>query len=84
MRCTDRTPPQTIPFANYRYGIVMELITKLVLSFTGFVVAISLIEAVVLSRRKNAATPFAWYEVWISLFDLAARKESVLFGGVRR
>ena len=52
----------------------MEFLTKLVLGFTGFVVAVSLIEAVVLSRRKNPATPFAWYEVWISLLDLAVRR----------
>ena len=52
----------------------MEFVTKVVLCFTGFVVAVSLIEAVVLSRRKNSATPFAWYEMGISLFDLAVRR----------
>jgi sterol desaturase/sphingolipid hydroxylase (fatty acid hydroxylase superfamily) len=52
----------------------MESFTELLLFATGVVVVVSLIEAVVLSRRKNAATPFAWYEVWISLFDLAARR----------
>jgi sterol desaturase/sphingolipid hydroxylase (fatty acid hydroxylase superfamily) len=42
---------------------------------TAFVVAVSLVEAVMLSRtRKNTSTPFAWYEVWLSLFDMVARK----------
>ncbi|MGF6961861.1 sterol desaturase family protein [Paraburkholderia youngii] len=52
----------------------MESFTKLLLVVTGVVVVVSLIEAVVLSRRKSASSPFAWHEVWISLFDLAARR----------
>ncbi|NUX55416.1 sterol desaturase family protein [Paraburkholderia youngii] len=52
----------------------MESFTKLLLVVTGVIVVVSLIEAVVLSRRKSASSPFAWYEVWISLFDLAARR----------
>ena len=52
----------------------MESFTKLLLFVTGIIVAVSLIEAVVLSRRKSASSPFAWHEVWISLFDLAARR----------
>ncbi|MGF6478120.1 sterol desaturase family protein [Paraburkholderia sp. JPY419] len=52
----------------------MESFTNLLLVVTGVVVVVSLIEAVVLSRRKSASSPFAWHEVWISLFDLAARR----------
>jgi sterol desaturase/sphingolipid hydroxylase (fatty acid hydroxylase superfamily) len=78
VRISDATqrsnPSADDTFRHNPNGIVMEFITKLVLSFTGFVVAVSLIEAVVLSRKKNRTTPFAWYEVWISLSDLAVRR----------
>ncbi|CAD6509456.1 sterol desaturase family protein [Paraburkholderia sabiae] len=53
----------------------MENLGKIVLFGTAFVVVASLIEAAVLSRKnRNSSAPFAWYEVWISLFDLAARR----------
>ena len=53
----------------------MENLGKIVIAGTVFVVIASLIEAVVLSRNKRDSTaPFAWYEVWISLFDLVARR----------
>ncbi|ACC75673.1 sterol desaturase family protein [Paraburkholderia phymatum] len=53
----------------------MENLTQLVLFGTAFVVVASFIEAVVLTRKsRNSAAPFAWYEVWISLFDLVARR----------
>ncbi|CAB3801699.1 hypothetical protein LMG28688_05416 [Paraburkholderia caffeinitolerans] len=43
---------------------------------TLFIVAASLIEAVVLTFRKrcNGQVPFDWSEVWLSLADLAGRK----------
>jgi sterol desaturase/sphingolipid hydroxylase (fatty acid hydroxylase superfamily) len=53
----------------------MENLGKIVLFGTAFVVVASLIEAVVLTRQKrSSAAPFQWYEVWISLFDLVARR----------
>jgi len=53
----------------------MENFAKLALYATAIIVVVSLIEAVVLSRKNGrTATPFAWYEVWISLFDLVTRK----------
>ena len=48
---------------------------KIALGALLFVIAVSLIEACVLTRRqRNSATPFDWYEVWISLADVAGRK----------
>ncbi len=53
----------------------MENLGKIVLFGTAFVVVASLIEAVVLSRKNSSSSaPFAWHEVWISLFDLVARR----------
>jgi len=53
----------------------MEQLGKFSIYATIFVVTVSLIEALILNwKRKHTATPFAWYEVWLSLFDVAARK----------
>ncbi|MDR6385420.1 sterol desaturase family protein [Paraburkholderia caribensis] len=53
----------------------MEHFGKLPLYVSAVIVFVSLIEAVVLSRKnRSTAMPFAWYEVWISLFDLVGRK----------
>jgi sterol desaturase/sphingolipid hydroxylase (fatty acid hydroxylase superfamily) len=71
--CT--TSPQTIPPGHYRYGIVMEELGKFTLLVTAFVIAVSMVEAVWLTRKnRNTATPFAWHEVWLSLADVFARK----------
>lgn len=68
------TSPQTIP-GHYRYGIVMEELGKFTLLVTAFVIAVSMVEAVWLTRKnRNTATPFAWHEVWLSLADVFARK----------
>lgn len=69
------TSPQTIPPGHYRYGIVMEELGKFTLLVTAFVIAVSMVEAVWLTRKnRNTATPFAWHEVWLSLADVFARK----------
>lgn len=53
----------------------MENLGKFTLYVTAFVIAISMVEAVWLSRKnRNTATPFAWHEVWLSIVDLVARK----------
>ncbi|MGF6757141.1 sterol desaturase family protein [Paraburkholderia sp. GAS42] len=53
----------------------MLTIGKIAFYVTLFIVAVSLIEAWVLTRKnRNTATPFDWYEVWISLADLVGRK----------
>ncbi len=53
----------------------MLTIGKIAFYVTLFIVAVSLIEAWVLTRkRRNSATPFDWYEVWLSLADLVGRK----------
>src|SRR6195952_5844186 len=50
-------------------------IEKIALFVLLFVVGVSLVEAWVPPRKQhNAATPFDWYEVWISLADVAGRK----------
>lgn len=42
---------------------------------TAFIVAVSLIEACVLTRkRRNSAAPFGWNETWLSLSDLVGGK----------
>ncbi|MEM5383063.1 sterol desaturase family protein [Paraburkholderia phymatum] len=53
----------------------MENLGKFTLYVTAFVIVVSMIEAVWLTRKnRNTATPFAWYEVWLSIVDLVARK----------
>ncbi|MPW19722.1 sterol desaturase family protein [Paraburkholderia sp. CNPSo 3157] len=53
----------------------MENLGKFTLYVTAFVIAVSMIEAVWLTRKnRNTATPFAWHEVWLSIVDLVARK----------
>jgi sterol desaturase/sphingolipid hydroxylase (fatty acid hydroxylase superfamily) len=53
----------------------MEQLGKFTLYVTAFVIAVSMIEAVWLSRKnRNTATPFAWHEVWLSLADVVGRK----------
>ncbi|MGU7773068.1 sterol desaturase family protein [Burkholderia sp. MR1-5-21] len=48
---------------------------KLAYFVTLFIVAVSLVEAIVLTwRRSRQAAPFDWHEVWLSLADLAGRK----------
>ncbi|MBB6202644.1 sterol desaturase/sphingolipid hydroxylase (fatty acid hydroxylase superfamily) [Paraburkholderia fungorum] len=60
---------------HYRYGIVMEELGKFTLLVTAFVIAVSMVEAVWLTRKnRSTATPFAWHEVWLSLADVFARK----------
>jgi sterol desaturase/sphingolipid hydroxylase (fatty acid hydroxylase superfamily) len=62
-------------FRHYRYGIVMEQLGKFTLYVTAFVIAVSMVEAIWLSRKnRNTATPFAWHEVWLSLADVVGRK----------
>lgn len=54
-------------------------VQRIALYATAFIVAVSLVEAVVLWRkRRNSNAPFDWREVWLSLADLAGRKISVL------
>ncbi|MGO4280651.1 MULTISPECIES: sterol desaturase family protein [Cupriavidus] len=54
-------------------------VQRIALYATAFIVAVSLVEAVVLWRkRRNWNAPFDWREVWLSLADLAGRKLSVL------
>jgi sterol desaturase/sphingolipid hydroxylase (fatty acid hydroxylase superfamily) len=53
----------------------MEELGKFALYVTAFVIAVSMVEAVWLTRKnRHAATPFAWHEVWLSLADVFARK----------
>ncbi|MDE1004457.1 MAG: sterol desaturase family protein [Paraburkholderia fungorum] len=53
----------------------MEELGKFTLIVTAFVIAVSMVEAVWLTRKnRNTATPFAWHEVWLSLADVFARK----------
>jgi sterol desaturase/sphingolipid hydroxylase (fatty acid hydroxylase superfamily) len=53
----------------------MITIGKLALYATSIIVTVSLIEAVVLARkRRGTDKPFDWGEVWLSLADLAGRK----------
>ncbi|MGO4809995.1 sterol desaturase family protein [Cupriavidus sp. 2MCAB6] len=48
---------------------------KITLYVTLFIVAVSLVEACVLTRKhRNSGTPFDWSETWLSLADLAGRK----------
>ncbi|MFP6560239.1 sterol desaturase family protein [Paraburkholderia sp. B3] len=48
---------------------------KIAYYVTLFVIVVSLIEACVLTwRQRRSGTPFDWYEVWLSLADLAGRK----------
>ncbi|MEA3082713.1 MAG: hypothetical protein QOC89_410 [Paraburkholderia sp.] len=57
------------------YLTIMFTTEKIALFTTLFVVGVSLIEACVLTRKqRDSATPFDWYEVWISLADVAGRK----------
>jgi len=40
-----------------------------------FIISVSLVEAIWLSRRdRNTATPFAWHEMWLSVVDALGRK----------
>ena len=53
----------------------MESLGKFTLYVTAFVIAVSLVEAVWLSRKNRITdTPFAWHEVWLSLADVVGRK----------
>ncbi|WP_090868789.1 sterol desaturase family protein [Paraburkholderia diazotrophica] len=53
----------------------MENLGKFTLYVLAFVIAVSMIEAVWLTRKnRNTVTPFAWHEVWLSIVDLVARK----------
>ncbi|USX06715.1 sterol desaturase family protein [Paraburkholderia fungorum] len=53
----------------------MEQLGKFTLYVTAFVIAVSMVEAVWLTRKnRNTAAPFAWHEVWLSLADVVARK----------
>jgi sterol desaturase/sphingolipid hydroxylase (fatty acid hydroxylase superfamily) len=48
---------------------------KIALCVTVIVIGVSLIEACVLARKQRGGrAPFDWYEVWISLADVAGRK----------
>jgi sterol desaturase/sphingolipid hydroxylase (fatty acid hydroxylase superfamily) len=67
--------PQTTRPISTGYLPIMVTTGKIALCATLFVIAVSLIEACVLTRRqRNSAMPFDWYEVWISLADVAGRK----------
>jgi sterol desaturase/sphingolipid hydroxylase (fatty acid hydroxylase superfamily) len=53
----------------------MLITEKIAYYVTAFVIAVSLIEACVLTwRSRRGGTPFDWNEVWLSLADMAGRK----------
>jgi len=50
----------------------MESLGKYSIYVTAFIVTVSMIEALVLTRKGTE--PFDWYEVMLSLFDMLGRK----------
>jgi hypothetical protein len=68
-------PADDASHLSTRYLPIMLTTGKIALFVTLFVIGVSLIEAWVLTRtQRNSASPFDWYEVWISLADVAGRK----------
>src|SRR5258708_3042261 len=67
--------PKTMRPISTGYLPIMVTTGKIALCATLFVIAVSLIEAWLLTRRQRySVMPFDWYEVWISLADVAGRK----------
>jgi sterol desaturase/sphingolipid hydroxylase (fatty acid hydroxylase superfamily) len=67
--------PQTTRLPHTHKLPIMFTTEKIAVFVLLFVVGVSLIEACVLTRKqRNSDTPFDWYEVWISLADMAGRK----------